>query len=178
MQNPWKNCPRCAERVKRGAQVCKWCSYEFTEADEADLKSQEAEEDANAKSCQNGCIGVFSVVVLAVLFLTMCGTASSDDQRFTGTKADSSDDEQFTVTKAETGDVWPYDSAETGVVRCEPGTRQVTIELNGKKFGLNGKAQGQGGFEPSQSLSGVDAYGIIKVAPGQWIERGLALCEY
>lgn len=170
----FKTCPRCAERVKRDALICRHCSYEFTPADEENVKSDEAMLGTKLKAdiafFKKGCIGTV-VVGLVILALLMFAAV----QRGSGGSAD----RQFTVTQAEAGDSWPYNLADVGIIRCEPGTRQITIELNGKKYGLNGKAQGQGGFEPSQSQMRRDADGVIdKTGPDEWIERALALCDY
>lgn len=170
----FKPCPRCAERVKRDALICRHCSYEFTPADEANVASEEAtlgaQMNADVAFLRKGCIGTV-VVGLGILAVLMFAAV----QRESGGSAG----RQFTVTKAEAGDEWPYYSADVGIVRCEPGTRQITIELNGKKFGLNGKALGRGGFEPSQSQMRQDTDGVIyNTGPDEWIERGLALCDY
>lgn len=84
----------------------------------------------------------------------------------------------FIVSRAASPESWPYAGIDSGKVRCEPRSHQITIELNGKKYGLNGKAQGAGGFEPSQNLASIDEDGIINLPPTEWIERGLALCDY
>lgn len=84
------------------------------------------------------------------------------------------DDPAFVVRKAESGSLWPYPSADVGIVRCKRGTHQITIEMNGVEYGLNGKAQGAG-FTPSQAAMGDPA---AADDTGQWIQRGLALCEY
>lgn len=60
----FKKCPRCVERVKRDAQVCKHCSYEFTEADEALVLKEEIQETKAVHGCQG-----FAVLVMIVLFL-------------------------------------------------------------------------------------------------------------
>lgn len=60
----FKKCPRCMERVKRDAKVCKHCSYQFTEADEAKVLGEEIQETKAAHGC-----GGFVLLVMVVLFL-------------------------------------------------------------------------------------------------------------
>ena len=128
----------------------------------------------NPRTTEQASVASFPPVIVwlgGLVVLTLLGSI------FLGAD-DEVSDTGFLVTKVVYGAEWPYAQSEQGVIRCEPGTRQVTIELNGIKYGLNGKAQGQGGFTPSQSVSVADEFGLVKLAPDGWIERGLALCDY
>ncbi|MCW2392268.1 zinc ribbon domain-containing protein [Sphingobium sp. B11D3A] len=66
-----KKCPRCAEVIKKDARVCKHCGYEYSEAQIAADKAQEA------KNQQNGAIGC---VVLIVVILLISMFSSSNEK--------------------------------------------------------------------------------------------------
>jgi hypothetical protein len=68
MAEPEKKCPKCQEKVKLLASVCKHCGYEFSESEmEAARKEQ-----ANTNKFAAGC----AVIVVAVLSLALCGKSN------------------------------------------------------------------------------------------------------
>jgi len=59
-----------------------------------------------------------------------------------------SSEPEIVVTRQETGEVWPYPNADRAIIRCHD-RNHVTIEINGTKYGLDGRAQSDG-YPPSQ----------------------------
>lgn len=82
---------------------------------------------------------------------------------------------ELLVTSEEAGEEWPYPKASKAIIKCQK-HNQVLIEINGKEYGLNGKAQGAG-YPPSQQQMAADADGVImNTGPSDWVKRGLKLC--
>lgn len=72
-----KSCPQYAESVKRDAQVCKHCSYRFSEADEAAIQSFEAQEtdaliqlEGHSLKLQKGCLFLFLFVGFVAVLIS------------------------------------------------------------------------------------------------------------
>lgn len=85
MAEPEKKCPKCQEKVKLLASVCKHCGYEFTPAE---LESSRK----LSRTSNSVAVGCVSVVVL-VLLVALCGKpASQTSPGHTSTEATSGDD--------------------------------------------------------------------------------------
>ena len=83
------------------------------------------------------------------------------------------------VTRDMYGDTWPYLRYDDATIRCDKphGLPEVTIELAGGVFGLNGTAMGVDGHPDERFLRDTTEYGTPKVIPAGWISQGLELCE-
>ena len=56
---------------------------------------------------------------------------------------------EMLVTRDEAGEEWPFDGADTAIIRCDRGNSHVghnvvLIEVGGQQYGVNGTAQGEG----------------------------------
>lgn len=72
-----KICPQCAETVKRAAKVCRYCSYAFTERDDAVAAAREA---ALKGEMQKPCTGCAIPVPIGAETCRHCGYAFTKEE--------------------------------------------------------------------------------------------------
>ena len=90
-------------------------------------------------------------------------------------------EEVVVVTAVEFGGEWPYPEYQQGRISCkwEKKRPMVLIELGGKVYGMNGAANGMGGYSDSRLLMARDQWGAYDLgAFPKFIQTGLDLCEY
>jgi hypothetical protein len=73
---------------------------------------------------------------------------------------------------------WPL-TADEGVLRCEGsgGVGQVTIDVDGTKYAVNGSAKGDKSNAAIDPIWAEDTTPGLKKSIGPLIQEGLALCK-
>lgn len=116
---------------------------------------------------------VGAAVALAACLLSACGASGGVEQ-----SGEAVDPQAKTVGKSTMAADWPL-TADEGVLRCEGsgGVGQVTIEVDGIKYAVNGSAKGDKSNAPIDPIWAEDTTPGLKKSIGPLIQEGLALCK-
>jgi len=80
------------------------------------------------------------------------------------------------ISRADFGDEWPL-TVDEGELRCEPPSRVVFTDPDGKEWGVNGMAVTHGYPEIDSIWADNPDFPDTKKSIGPLIDRGLAMCE-
>lgn len=81
MEADEKICPRCAELVKSGAQVCKHCGHDFVAASGTAARSPLTPPTKKTSPVLLGCLGIVAFIV----FISIIGSMTGNDKAPAGT---------------------------------------------------------------------------------------------
>jgi len=161
-------CPSYAKPISGEAKSCPKCGKKLD-----DNWHQEAKKDSDKGIYAFvGIVGVFILLILIVTNIKKPKTirVSSKSEN---------------ITAAEYGSQWPYASYTYGIISCSirafggASRPVVTIKLGGTLYGLNGAAQGVGGYPDDRDLMKRDiTTGLYELgASDKILKRALALCQ-
>lgn len=116
------------------------------------------------------------LAVAAVLSVALAGGCSST--KSSGQAQGATDPQSKLVGRATMQDDWPL-TAEEGLLRCKGsgGVGQVTIEVNGKKYAVNGTAKNDKNNAAIDPIWADDTTPGLKKNISPLIQEGLGLCK-
>lgn len=105
--------------------------------------------------------------LLPLALLAGCSSAGEEDS-----------EQSESVSKTTMGDSWPL-SVDKGTLRCNgsDGVGEVTIEVDGKTYAINGSAKGNEAYEVIDVIWADDTTPGVKKNISPLIQKGLGLCE-
>jgi hypothetical protein len=156
-----ETCPTCRKMISTEAQSCPKCGQPLKEGWIQKVRSRRQRMIAISMAI---CLATVGSCV-ALTFISGSGSASQP------------------ISLAQYGTDWPF-TRSSGTLSCidaKPGgvpRPYVVVEFDGTKYGLNGAAQGVGGYRSADEIRKRDADGLFTVGKvHRLIEDGLALCR-
>ena len=77
MSEAEKQCPECAERIKKDARICRHCGYRYTAEQ---MRAQKKQEEKDAEQTALGCLGVIVVGLLIWGVVELSSCISEEDK--------------------------------------------------------------------------------------------------